>query len=293
MIMKKVFLFFVLACHVVVASAQISQTPVKMFDYVSPIQVFNYENGNQFFLTLEEDHDNDVSNIYFYDLAFGLQKTVTFSSTTIPGYLYLAVLIGNNNLKNSATMSFYGLEGVMATEKIFNDDDLLEFIVKTDGGFAIVNENNNEIFRKKYTDGWYAGELFSLLETKNGNLLVVHLYKRIPGEYYDEWAEKTEIYALPGYTASNVRSAGIQQLGSPYPNPAKTYIHLPYSLPQGANEGTIRVFDTQGRTINTFRVDGRQAYVRLEIGSLPAGNYFYTIQTRGGKSESKQFIVKG
>ena len=102
----------------------------------------------------------------------------------------------------------------------------------------------------------------------------------------------TEIYALPGFSTSlGARPMSIQQLDNPFPNPARTYIQLPYMLPEGASEGTIRIFDVQGRIINTIRVTGTSEYVRFDTSRLPAGNYFYVLDTRGQTSESKQFVV--
>jgi len=79
-----------------------------------------------------------------------------------------------------------------------------------------------------------------------------YIYDENTGEYEEIcnceyptgiYSEMSEIYTLPGYSATNLRSTNIQQLSNPYPNPAKTYILLPYSLPQGVNEDTIRVFN--------------------------------------------------
>ena len=166
----------------------------------------------------------------------------------------------------------------------------MEFIVSTNDGFAIVNENYEVIFRKSYTDGWKYENLF-LLQTKNGNLLEVSLYRdwEEGGSWYSSYM--SEIYALPGYSLSSLRSTSIQQLNNPYPNPAKTFIHLPYTLPQDVKKGTIRVFNSQGQMIKTFLVDGTSEYVRLETSNLPAGNYFYTLDARGQRSDGKQFIV--
>ena len=277
--MKKVFLSFVLACIAVAANAQISQTPIKTFDaeenddYSFFSRFFTYANGDQVFLFYGRD------NVKIYDLSFNLIKTVNMA--TIPGYENWGILC----------KEFIYDEYSIASSDKFTGDNTLGFIVVTTDGFAIINENGQETFRKTYTDGWSSGDLFYIHETKNGNLLRVSLNKTIiPGE---EYAYKIEFYALPGYTAgANLRSTSIEQLSNPYPNPAKTYIRLPYTLPQGVLNGTIRVFDTQGKMIKTFPVTGATEYVRLDTSNLPAGNYVYTLDIRGQKGESKRFIVK-
>ena len=233
------------------------------------------------------------------------EKPINFSNATILGFKDLTYFEIHD--------AYFSLDGrtILASERLFNDDNLLEFIVTTTDGWAIVNENYYEIFRQRYT-GDEISCYFSVLETKNGNLLEVNVstftqtgveccywVPQPEGEpvcYYEcptgEYNHKIEIYALPGYSATNLRSTtAIQQLNNPFPNPAKTYIQLPYTLPEGVKEGTIRVFNAQGQLIKTFRLDGASKYVRLDTSRLPSGNYLYTIDTHGQKGESKQFIV--
>lgn len=267
-----------MACIAVVANAQFSQTPVKTFNDYGRSKVFNYKNGDQIFF---RDNGNP-GQFDIYDLSFALKKTIDLS--TILGFSGLGYLRIYEGQEQKGDAFIY------LSETIFNEDNLLEFIVGTNDGFAIVNENYEEIFRKSYTDGWNCNNFF-LLKTKNGNLLEVSLHK-----YWEEgesWysADMSEVYALSGYSFSSLRSTSIQQLNNPYPNPAKIFIHLPYTLPQDVKEGAIRVFNSQGQMIKTFSVDGASEYVRLETSNLPAGNYFYTLDARGQKSDGKQFIV--
>lgn len=269
--MKKVFFSLVLACIAVVASAQISETPVKTFDNLHDyrVEIFTYENGEQIFLAANQDNNE----IYFYDLSFELKKSVLLRISNIQRMI-------NLRTKNSDTE-------IWASEKIFNDDNLLEFIVATDNGFVIVNEEGTEIFNKSYGDGhWNSGkDNFQLLETKNGNLLAVHFFA-------EDWKEKTEIYALPNYTLpSGIKSNKIQKIGNPFPNPAKTYIQLPYELPYGVKEGIVRVFNTQGKLIKTLSVNDREEFARLDTTNLPSGNYLFSLEVRGERGESKPFIV--
>ena len=297
--MRKIFFSFVLACIAIAASAQMSETPLKTFNDDYELRVFNYKNGDQIFLKWAYNEEPEL--IYLYDLSFALKKTITFSPATIPGFKRVQELWFNEgrDLKGDANM--------FVTEKLFKDDNLLEFIVETTDGWAIVNENYEVIFKKRYTEDWEWLD-FRLLETKNGNLLEVSLYKWVQTGveccYWPEGSEecveecligesveKIEIYALPGYSLSTLRSAAIQQLSNPFPNPAKTYIQLPYTLPEGVKEGTIRVINSQGQLIKTLHVDSNSEYVRLDTSRLPSGNYFYTLDTRGRKGESKQFIV--
>ena len=286
--MKRVLLSFVLAGIALVTSAQMSQTPIKTFNDYANLEVFTYENGDQAILNWR-DFDVD-GQVEFYDLSLSLTKTVDFS--TVSGFEQLGIIL-------SYSGGLYTLA--------FKNDNLLNFIVITTNGngWAIVNENLQEVFRKSYTDYFLQCESFSIVETKNGKLLVANLYKQTGVVECCEWYEgeclyecerieaKTEVYALPGYSTSGIPSTTIQQLSSPYPNPAKTYIHLPYNLPEGVREGTIRVFNSQGQLIKTFRVNGFSEYVRLDTSNLPAGNYLYSLDAHGQKGEGKAFLKGG
>ena len=274
--MKTIKLSFLMACIAVVANAQFSEEPIKTFDDGAWFKSFTYKNGDQIFLNggdFDEKKSENKGQINVYDLSFTYKNTINLS--TVPGFMKFGELLVDNGSSLEALC-------ICVTEGIFSNDNLMEFIVITEDGFAIINENCHEIFRKNYTNGWSVEyySSFRLLKTKNGNLLEVHLNN-----------SKTEIYALPGYSLSSLRSTSIQQLNNPYPNPAKTFIHLPYTLPQEIKEGTIQIFNTQGQLIKTFRVDDTSEYMRLETSNLPSGNYFYTLEARGQRGEGKQFIV--
>ncbi len=301
--MKKFFFSFALICIATVTSAQLSQTPVKIFndgDIFLQDFLFTYADLEQVIIhsNCNDKSMDDDTFIKIYDLSFSSKKDITFSTSTISGYRGLSVF----GLYDGSQENQQGT-WVYMSEKLFNPDKLLEFIVETTNGFVIVNENYQELFRKSYTGiDFSSGNNylnFSILQTKNGNILVVNITKWTQtgvGEYgmpTGTYSYTTEYYALPGYTApSGFRSASIEQLSNPYPNPAKTYIQLPYSLPQGVKEGKVCVFDAQGKMIKTFQVDGAFEYVRLDTTNLPSGNYFFTLESRGQKSESKPFIVK-
>jgi len=161
--MKKVFFPFVLVCIATVASAQISQTPLKSFDDEYQFRVFNYQNGDQIFLKWAYEYGKE--QVYFYDLSFALKKTVNFSPATIPGFdrVQEIWITEGKDMKGDAY--------IFASEKLFNDDGLLEFVVSTTNGWAIVNENYEVIFQKSYADVFDWSD-FRLLETKNGNLFL-------------------------------------------------------------------------------------------------------------------------
>ena len=133
--MKKVLFSFVLACSAVVAAnaQSFSTTPIKIFDDGNPhfSHFFTYENGDQVFLLYGED------KVEIYNLSFNRTKTVNFS--TVAGYKYPAILWNE---------FFYSGYSFAASDKL-TDDNLLGFIVLTTDGFAIINENGVEKFRKR------------------------------------------------------------------------------------------------------------------------------------------------
>jgi len=151
--MKKVFFSFVLACFAVAVGAQISQTPIQTITNEETIVLFTYENGEQVFIrgaasrsrwfgnfpTVTLDSANTVLSIY--DLSFSLRRTIDFS--TIPGFEHVHFL---GIIENNLTM---GHNYTIATNRVFDtNSNLLEFLVRTQDGFAIVNENRTELLEK-------------------------------------------------------------------------------------------------------------------------------------------------
>jgi endo-1,4-beta-xylanase len=107
----------------------------------------------------------------------------------------------------------------------------------------------------------------------------------------------TASFATGDQILSAGTSGGIPEyvgLSRNYPNPFNPSTVIEYRLP-GTGRVLLRVFDILGRDIATL-VDGRQSTgsyrVTFDAGRLPAGVYFYRLQTAGRELVGKMMLLR-
>jgi hypothetical protein len=103
----------------------------------------------------------------------------------------------------------------------------------------------------------------------------------------------TEIYEIPGSPLSSSESSipSIKDSGNPYPNPAGSYVNIPYVLDKRDATGVLILFDGSGREIRRFKVGKDFNNIRILTSGLGKGVYFYTIQSEHNTTETKKLIV--
>jgi len=304
--MKKYILSSILTyCSIAFAYSQADFEVVNTFtgdwkDAVTPVDVFTYADGTQILLMAgyvypyEEitTANNNTVKIYdyskkqyyktfnVYDLSFNYLRSIDLKSIGIPStYGILDLEYSGNNIPSNPTY---------VSETLFNSDNLLEFFIPNGRSFEIVNENGDVIFSKTYSN-YYTVKKARILITDNGNLLEVSINRIVLGAPY----VYIDYFALPGYLMeTGVRSAKMEQINSPFPNPASTHINLTYQLPEQEKQGIINVYNTAGQLIQSFPVDDSTDYVQFNTSNLPAGNYVYNLQVNNQLIKGYTFIVK-
>ncbi len=85
---------------------------------------------------------------------------------------------------------------------------------------------------------------------------------------------------------------GSVTLAQPYPNPARDYVDLSFSMAQ-SSQARLEVFDMLGRRVQLVDLGHRaagSASIRLDTSSLTPGNYLTRI-TAGGRAATSSLIV--
>ncbi len=75
-----------------------------------------------------------------------------------------------------------------------------------------------------------------------------------------------------------------------FPNPATDKLYLEFSA-GGNDETTIRLFDINGRTVQTWEVEGSGEPVELQLNNLATGQYLLWISEKGQQPISKRIVV--
>jgi N-acetylneuraminic acid mutarotase len=78
---------------------------------------------------------------------------------------------------------------------------------------------------------------------------------------------------------------------SAYPNPTSNTTTIDYQLPSGNQQGEIVFYDLQGKEIKRFHLDNTSNSLLLSTSDLPAGTYYYHLQTANNTSAGKKLVV--
>jgi hypothetical protein len=76
-----------------------------------------------------------------------------------------------------------------------------------------------------------------------------------------------------------------------YPNPANSNVKMNYSLEPSWNNATLDVYSMLGSRVRTLSINEKSGTVNLDVSSLPAGLYFYTLMVDGNAINTKKMLV--
>ncbi len=192
------------------------------------------------------------------------------------------------------------------SETLFNTDPLLEVAVaygyssSAAGKFYIINENNVIVdsIPNVYING--GGSVFNLYD----NYMRVYEVDTLGIGFQAVVTTPTgvAIYNLPGTLPCNTCSGnglcvaknehpnnGIQT--QPIPNPSSEQVKITFTLPQGANQGNLVLYNTEGQKIKSFVVDNHFGYIMLDNSKLASGVYYYNIEVNGEISSTQKLVV--
>ena len=152
------------------------------------------------------------------------------------------------------------------SQKLFNDDDLVEFLIKYRDSdelyyIAIWNENG-EIVRKFDNVAWYSYP--KVVQYQNQAKLIIH------------YLDKAEIYSLPGTIPNNIIESTGKSVAilPPYPNPSYSFVNLPYKLETGQTS-VMSIYNINGQLIERKRIDAFFDVIKLNVENYKSGVYIY------------------
>jgi hypothetical protein len=200
-------------------------------------------------------------------------------------------------------LNFSGIDIQSVSDKIFNNDDKIEFII------TINARRENTYSRYSYLineDGNLLQE-FELIDNKERNI-------NSSFSYYTEFylAEKKLIvrgdkkvttYTINGelpWPFKNISNSTTNlkpietnknlHLNS-YPNPNSGKVIIEYELPLGIKNGEIKIFNQSGQIIKKLNVNYQEKQIEVSTDELPSGTYFYELDANGNNSGTKKMIV--
>ncbi len=186
----------------------------------------------------------------------------------------------------------YKASYVWVSKKVFNTDDNYELLVT----FSKISpvSNDNEASRlilydsnKNVIKDFGAGSTFYIDKSVYiiNNSCKVRIYRYLHNG--GDWVASTEIYSVPGDpSAYDAGNTSVDSFSSPYPNPANTYITLPYKLNEG-EFAVMNIFNINGQLIESKKIGYDFDKILLDVSGYAKGMYIYEV-----KNVSNKFVVK-
>ena len=203
----------------------------------------------------EYDDTGALRGFSVYDAGFELTKEIPFT------------------LNGSWITSYTGFNVVIAGKHLFNTDDKVEIGLCVTSKYSgatktvFINEDGEILFCE---DGLLLNGVYRVGDELRFDVL----------DFSDN--NSLEIYATQGNLSAEEMVITQQ---SPYPNPAKLMIALPYTLDGKSTE--MHVYDSQGRLVDTKKLSPDADRIHLNVSFYAPGIYIYEYN-----GVSQKFIVE-
>ena len=277
--MRIIVLFALLAFGMNV-EAQI--TLEHTYDSASTYGYNNFQQAQLFHVNLEVSGERYINvnmtgkYVSIYNMNHELLKKISFANFPLPP-------------NGIPTLLYF-------SEHLFNTDDLLEFMYIYSGS---TNLTHTRIYQENGTCIFNGDSLapivlvsvpqsqFPVFNTSSGTKMILSM----------QFTGKAKLYSLPGTLTTDIEQANsnlinkTNLIANAYPNPTGNTTQIEYQLPDGIHEGEIVFFNLQGKEVRRYKVDRTFSTLLIQSSDLPAGTYFYRLQTAGQYSEGKKLIV--
>lgn len=182
------------------------------------------------------------------------------------------------------------------SETLFNSDNLVELVyiyskyVPTDYSYyytfetRLVNENGSILLTLPEVG---FTQVVETSDQKKKFLAYEYNYSVIP------YLTKTHVYNLPDQsTKSASQFINPVGLGNAYPNPASRQVYIPFTMPEGAQSGTLLLSDMNGKKVLSYPITPSSDHVLLPTSQFAPGTYIYHLDTDLGRSEGKKVVIR-
>lgn len=273
--MKYIILIVLILVITISTKAQI--TLEYAFDSASSyafnqLMIINFEVSGERYVRINKAG----KTIDIYDLNHSFIKSISYASfpqnpNNIPIILYLSENLFDTD-PGIEFMYIYNTNPGNDHTRIYNEDGSLIFQADSMGPYVTVNVPMQQ---------------YPIYNTSYGTKMILS----------NQFGGKAKVYSLPGTLSTAIAEANGQliqqngQLSNLYPNPSNGSVTLQYELPKGEQQGELILYNMQGAEVKRYKVDNTFKDVLLNNSQLPAGTYFYQLQTKKGNVGVKKMVV--
>lgn len=175
-----------------------------------------------------------------------------------------------------------------ASKHLFNLDDKIEILIRfTSKSWASINNQKMFLYNEDGEVLMDFGAAFNIephVYTVGENHDCLFLIKQTA--YYPV-NFKTEVYSLRGAITSINNIKNEKNGLNPNPNPAGTYVNLPYNIITLNQNPYLKIFDARGRLVEQKKLDNQSTNIVINVSSYQDGIYIYNMN-----GISNKFIVR-
>jgi hypothetical protein len=108
---------------------------------------------------------------------------------------------------------------------------------------------------------------------------------------------QAHVWGLQGTLTTTIQASSQSLLSAsslisnPHPNPTNSSTTIDYKMPNGINEGEIVFYDLKGNEIKRFKVDQTFDSLLISTTDIPAGTYYYQLQTTSNISQGRKLVI--
>ena len=215
--------------------------------------------------------EGNVYHLYLYNADFSLDNEFSVEADNLPqGYDLRSCQFLSNQLINTDGLDEWLIVGYNRAASDPNEN-YYSYIVNSQGDII-------------HNFGYTFISVSLSFHIANGQLRV-----SCPRYIYDtntySSTSYTEIY-LCGGSATRIAETNGEKIQDAYPNPATSFINLPYELNEGETS-TMNIYDINGRLIEQKPIGYHFNNIVLETSDYKAGTYIYEYN-----GKSNRFIVQ-
>ncbi|MDB5284971.1 MAG: hypothetical protein JWO06_4046 [Bacteroidota bacterium] len=283
--MKKSLLLIAFAIIVKFSSAQItfehSYDSASLFNEVGSLYMINLEASGEKYVRISNSSDDSRKTITIYNMDHSVWKSIDCR----PMWISAFSSIPNINYTNFSTVSI-----MYISEHLFNTDDSLEFMItfgtSTIAYTGVFNEAGTPLFittsGSPIVNGNIPHAMVPIYNTSQGTKMIISFFDGTAKVYSLGGSLTTIVHMLPQDNNGDFRLS---------PNPSSVATKVDFNLPEGEQNGVIKVSDLNGRDIREYRVDNTFHDLVISNTDLPSGTYIFSMFCNNHIASKKQVIV--
>lgn len=256
-ILKVFLLITILSVNKIVAQAVLEHTYTQINDNFQPenyrLPVFYTDNGINYYLF------NRLTGILLiFDSTHTLTKTIN-----------LPFQAGQTQFQPITIIS----------DKLFNNDSLIEFIVQYSigGVFYLKLYNENGTILQTFPNN----EGASIIKMPN-NVFKLLTHNEFSTGVGNQLSRPFSIYSLPGTTLNITNNQVEENSFFAYPNPTNNTINIANNLLNGQS-GILEIYDVNGKKIITTKIQTQDKTIEIDTTMLESGLYFAKLNDKTTK----------